>query len=139
MKELVNFLWLICFTFLVSLLVANFTYRNEHINNDKNQQLSQFIIDVKNDEKFNKIFQQQITIFLSDNKISNAEFDSLEKLYEQYQTAKVVNDTNFADKVQKEIDVAQQVKKGVNLMILLGSVLFVLLLGLVFSSLYRKL
>lgn len=129
---------LVCFTFLVGLLVANLIYRNEHINNEKNQQLSQFIIDVKNDEKINKIFHQKITIFLSDNKISNAEFDSLEKLYEKYKTAKAVNDTNFVDKVQKEIDIAQQVEKGVNLMILLGSVVFFLLLGLVLFPLRRK-
>lgn len=108
MNALVNFLWLICIVFLVNLLIADYTYQGKHINDDKNQQLKTFIVEIKQDEKFNPVFQQKLSYFSQDGKISNSEFDDLKGLYEQYKTAQVINDTTFAYRKQQKINMAKE-------------------------------
>lgn len=100
MKSLVEFFWLVSFAILISLSINFLVYQGKHINDEKNQQLKKFIIEIKQDEKFNSIFQQKLSEFAEDGKITNSEFDDLEDLYEQYKTSKIINDTTFADRKQ---------------------------------------
>lgn len=73
------------------------------IDEEKNNNLQTMVNEVKG-TTFESAFKESINYYLSDGKINNKEFSSIEELYSGYKSSKLTgSDKNFSEKTQHDL------------------------------------